>query len=148
MTSLYLKRAGAAILALEVAYLLLMQLSMAVFMPDTSEIDHTESAGSGALLFLGAEAVAVLVLLWAAALLALPAFAGRGPTWARVAGFGLATAVQVLGAWSATANALAQDAGPDVVINGLMVLFAVIASAACLLGLRGEFRRTELTATA
>jgi hypothetical protein len=53
---------------------------------------------------------------------------------------------QVLGVWAATSNALAQDAGPDVLVNAVMVLFALTAGVACVLGLRGAVRKAPLAA--
>ncbi|MFF4169851.1 hypothetical protein [Streptomyces sp. NPDC001744] len=143
MSPLFVKRAGAAVLVLEVCYVLLMELAFALLVVDTSGIDHPGSEGAGGLLLV-AEATAALVLLWAAAVLVLPALAEKGPRWARAAGLVAAAVLQVLGIRSATSNALAQDAGPDVVVNALMVLCALVAVAACVLGLRDASRRTAV----
>ncbi|WP_309050204.1 hypothetical protein [Streptomyces sp.] len=147
--TLFVRRAGALILVLEACYLLLVQLALAVFVVDTSEIDHTDAGGYGGLgggLFLAAEGLTVLLLLWGAAALGLASFADRGPAWARAVGFGLVAVTQVFVVWAATSNALAQDAGPDVLVNAVMVLFALTAGAACVLGLRGGLRKAPLAA--
>lgn len=147
--TLFVRRAGALILVLEACYLLLMELALAVFVVDTSEIDHTDAGGYGGLggvLFLAAEGLTVLLLLWGAAALGLASFADKGPSWARAAAFGLVAVTQVLGVWAATSNALAQDAGPDVLVNAVMVLFALTAGVACVLGLRGAVRKAPLAA--
>ncbi|MGA5098348.1 hypothetical protein ACPCAC_13450 [Streptomyces lavendulocolor] len=142
--TLFVRRAGALILVAEACYLLLMELALAVFMVDTSHIDHTDTGGYGGLggvLLLAAEGLTVLLLLWAAAVLEIASFANKGPSWARATGFGLVALTQVLGTWAATSNALTQDAGPDVVVNAVMVLFALTAGVACLLGLHGAARK-------
>ncbi|MDT0393019.1 hypothetical protein [Streptomyces dubilierae] len=147
--TLFVGRVGALILVLEGCYLLLMEVALAVFVVDTSEIDHTDAGGYGGLggvLFLAAEGLTVLLLLWGAAALGLASFADKGPWWARAAGFGLVTVTQVLGVWAAASNALAQDAGPDVLVNAVMVLLAVTAGVACALGLRGAARKAPLAA--
>jgi hypothetical protein len=46
--TLFVRRAGALILVLEACYLLLMELALAVFVVDTSEIDHTDAGGTAA----------------------------------------------------------------------------------------------------
>ncbi|MFD9248178.1 hypothetical protein ACFV0D_40970 [Streptomyces sp. NPDC059556] len=142
MTSRFLRQAGASVLALEVGYLLLIQLAIVLFTPDTAEIDHTEPRSSGAvLLFLSAEAAVAVVVLWSAAVLGLDSFRSRGPRWARIAALGAAAVLQVAVVREAASNALAREGGPDLVINGVMVLLALVAIAACGLGLRGEFGR-------
>jgi hypothetical protein len=147
--TLFVRRAGALILVLEVCYLLLLQFALAVFTVDTSEIDHTDAGGYGGLgggLLLAAEGLTVLLLLWGAAALGLASFAHRGPVWARAVGFGLVAVTQVCVVWAATSNALAQDARPDMVVNAVMVLLALTAGAACVLGLRGGPRKAPLAA--
>ncbi|MGA4803189.1 hypothetical protein [Streptomyces lavendulocolor] len=147
--TLFVRRAGALILVAEACYLLLMELALAVFVVDTSHIDHTDTGGYGGLggvLLLAAEGLTVLLLLWAAAVLGLASFADKGPSWARAAGFGLVALTQVLGTWAATSNALTQDAGADVLVNAVMVLFALTAGVACLLGLRGAARKAPVAA--
>ncbi|MFB8402882.1 hypothetical protein [Streptomyces sp. NPDC055912] len=144
MTSRFLRQAGASVLALEIGYVLLIQLAMVLFTPDTAEIDHTEPRNSGAvLLFLAAEAAVAVVVLWSAAVLGLDSFRDRGPRWARVAALGAAAALQMFVVREAASNALAREGGPDLVINWVMVLLALVAVAACGLGLRGEFGRAR-----
>ncbi|MFD3995966.1 hypothetical protein [Streptomyces sp. NPDC058583] len=143
MTSRFVRQAGASVLALQVGYLLLMGLAFVLFTPDTAEIDHTDPSGSGALL-LAASAAVALTLLWGAAVLGLDSFRDRGPRWGRVATLGVAAALQVAVVWGAASNALAREGGPDLVLNWVMVLLALVAVAACGLGLRGEFRSTRL----
>ncbi|GAA2439882.1 hypothetical protein [Streptomyces lavendulocolor] len=145
----FVRRAGALILVLEACYLLLTEVALAVFVVNTAEIDHTDAGGYdglGGALLLAAEGLTVLLLLWAAAALGIASFADKGPSWARAAGFGLVAVTQVLGTWAATSNALTQDAGPDVLVNAVMVLFALTAGVACLLGLRSAARKAPLAA--
>ncbi|MFD4321815.1 hypothetical protein [Streptomyces sp. NPDC058548] len=143
MTSRFVRQAGASVLALQVGYLLLMGLAFVLFTPDTAEIDHTDPSDSGRLL-LPASAAVALLMLWGAAVLGLDSFRDRGPRWGRVATLGVAAALQVAVVWGAASNALAREGGPDLVLNWVMVLLALVAVAACGLGLRGEFRSTRL----
>ncbi|MFE5946154.1 hypothetical protein [Streptomyces sp. NPDC056480] len=145
MTSRFLRQAGASVLALQIGYLLLMELAVVLFTPDTGEIDHTDPRGPGyVLLLLAAEAAVALPMLWGAAVLGLDSFRGRGPRWGRVGALGAAAALQVFVVWAAASNALAREGGPDLVLNWVMVLLALVAVAACGQGLRDEFRSTRL----
>ncbi|MFJ5139849.1 hypothetical protein [Streptomyces sp. NPDC088707] len=145
MTSRFLRQAGASVLALELGYLLLIQLAVVVFTPDTAEIDHTAPRGSGdVLLFLAADAAVALLLVWGAAVLGLGTFRDRGPRGGRVVALGGAAALQVFVVWAAASNALAREGGPDLVLNWVMVLLALVAFAGCGTGLRDEFGRPRL----
>ncbi|MEU6987893.1 hypothetical protein ABZ946_31435 [Streptomyces sp. NPDC046324] len=142
------RRLAPALLLLEAAYLVLMEVAFSVLPPDTGELDHTESAalgGAAALLLVAAVTVA---LVGAAALLALGSVRERAPR-SLVVGW---TAVVALGqlaiAGKALANAVAQDPGPDTVIGALMAAVALCVAAACGAAARTAFRPAPRTAGA
>ncbi|MFE3072328.1 hypothetical protein [Streptomyces sp. NPDC059247] len=137
MTSLSLRRAGASVLVLEVCYLLLLQLASVLLAVDSPEPDRS---GPGA--FLAVMAAAVVLLLWAAALLGLPALMKRVPRWTRAVVLVGTAALQLYVVRGAAANALDQGLEPDAVLNALMVLCALVATAACVRGLRAPAGRT------
>ncbi|MFJ2786969.1 MULTISPECIES: hypothetical protein [unclassified Streptomyces] len=137
MTSLSFRRAGASVLVLEAAYALLMLVAFAVAAPDDPE---PAPAGSGS--FPVTEAAAVVLVLCAAALLRPPALTKRVPGWIRAVVLLCTAALQLFVVRAASANALDQGLEPDAVLNALMVLGALVATAACVRGLRAPAGRT------
>ncbi|MFJ4906781.1 hypothetical protein ACIQCR_14885 [Streptomyces sp. NPDC093249] len=137
MTSLSFRRAGASVLVLEAAYVLLICVAFAVSASYNPEPGPAESGPWPVL-----EAAAVALVICAAALLGLPALAKRVPGWIRAVVLLCTAAVQLYVVRAATANALEQGLEPDAVLNALMVLGALVATAACVLGLRAPAGRT------
>ncbi|MER8044350.1 hypothetical protein [Streptomyces sp. NPDC094032] len=142
MNARAVKRTGAAVLALQAGYLLLMHLAFAIFAGETGE---PRPAGGPDLRYLALMAAVLLVLLASAAVLALPALAGRTPWWVRAPLLAGAVVLQLYVIMSALSNAGDQGFEPDSVLNVVMTLLALVAAAASVLGLRGVPAATAAT---
>ncbi|MFH8473865.1 hypothetical protein [Streptomyces sp. NPDC018000] len=138
MTTAFFRRAGAAILTLQIVYILLFEIAFMVLVIDTSEIDHSAPDRLGAAIFLATEIGAAIILLGAAAVLTLPRISGRIPRGGRAAFLCCCVIAQCAIAWMASSNAMKQDAGPDVLINAVMILLSLMVVVACVLGIRDD----------
>ncbi|MER6099905.1 hypothetical protein ABT154_29405 [Streptomyces sp. NPDC001728] len=124
-----LRSIAAGVLFLQVAYVVVAGVLLAVFLEDTSEIDHTDPPAAGAAFSLLAEVAVIGALFACALLLAAPGKFTRVPRWLARILFGVVVLVECATIVAALLNIGMQSFGPDEFLNVLMILLS--GAAAC-----------------
>ncbi|MFE7045462.1 hypothetical protein ACFU9X_40460 [Streptomyces atratus] len=130
MKSKIIRRIAAGVIFLQIAYVVLAKIVIAIMLEDTSAIDHTEPP-TGESEFYRLVAWAVLIVLLAGALLlALPRKWERAPRWGKFSLLGTVALIECSVIVGALLNMSTQSFGPDVVLNiGMVALSGVVAFA-------------------
>ncbi len=127
MTARFLRPLAAGVLLLQVVYVVVAEILLAVLLEDTSALDHTESPADGRLWLVLAEVAVVVLLFSGALLLAATGRAGLGqrvPGGLRRAVLGAVALVEGVVVAAVLLNITRQDFGPDVVLNVAMVVLS------------------------
>lgn len=123
-----LRSIAAGVLFLQVAYVVMAVLLIAIFMEDTSEIDHTNPPAAGGAFHLIAEVAVLGVLFAGALLLAIPGRFNRVPRWLKRALLGVVALVECAIIVGVLQNIAAQSFGPDEFLNVIMIILSGTAA--------------------
>lgn len=123
-----LHRIAAGVLFLQVAYVVVGGILLALFAEDTSEIDNTDPPAAGGAFYLLLVAAVIGVLFAGALLLATPGKFDRVPRWLKrviLGGVFLVEGVIIVGV---VLNIITNSFGPDEFLNVVMIILSGIAA--------------------
>ncbi|MEU4268206.1 hypothetical protein [Streptomyces sp. NPDC026092] len=142
----HLRTVAAGVLFLQVAYVAIAEILFAVFLVDTSEIDHTDPPAAGGAFRIAAEVAVLGVLLFAASVLALPKKFERLARPVKRTLFAIVALLEAAIIVGVLMNIARQAFGPDEMLNVVMIILcgaAAYASVAEVLGRGGPTVRAE-----
>jgi hypothetical protein len=147
MTVLH-RRVVPLLLLSQVAYVALLEFAFTFLVPETGEIDHTESGSSSALLYRALVITAVLGMVGGAVLLGSARARARTPRGIRVGWLALLVLGEVAIAVAFAESVIAGSPGPDTVIGALGILVSVCVVYSCLAEAGSAMRRATPEASA
>ncbi|MFF8318696.1 hypothetical protein ACF06V_16190 [Streptomyces bobili] len=132
MMNVLRRRAAPVLLLGQTAYVVLLEFAFTFLVPDTAELDHTESGSSGMLLYRVLVVVAVLGMLGGAVLLGSARVRDGIPRAVRAVWLALLALGEVAIAVAFAGSAVVGSPGPDTVISVLGILVSGCIAYSCI----------------
>ncbi|MEU7112943.1 hypothetical protein [Streptomyces sp. NPDC046182] len=124
----HLRTIAAGVLFLQVAYVSIAEIFFAIFLVDTSEIDHTDPPATGGAFYVAAEVAVLGVLLFAALVLAVPKTFERLARPVKRTLFAIVALLETAIIVGVLMNIVSQAFGPDEMLNVVMIILCGAAA--------------------